>query len=181
MGIWVIRVWVNQVKMTEKWSQIQEKWDLVWVSGGVRVTRVLLYYPSSSYRGSTVFIYLLSSVIPFDLSYTLPKVFFWVITWKINWSFTSVFEDSFPWFFDWPCTLLLDLTNCLSNFLEISRESCEKSINNDNECNSRLTLERIESHHGSGKKMANNPACWILDWDLKDIMNTVIFCVMIAD
>ena len=31
---------VNQVKMTEKWGQIQGKWDLVRVSGGVPVIRV---------------------------------------------------------------------------------------------------------------------------------------------
>ena len=39
----VIRVRVNRVKMTEKWGQIQGKWDLVLVSGGGRVTGVLLY------------------------------------------------------------------------------------------------------------------------------------------
>ena len=36
----VIRVRVNRVKMTEKWGQIQGKWALVRVSGGVRVIRV---------------------------------------------------------------------------------------------------------------------------------------------
>ena len=35
-----MRVRVNQVKMTEKWGQIQGKWDLVRVSGGVQVIRV---------------------------------------------------------------------------------------------------------------------------------------------
>ena len=39
-----MRVRVNRVKMTEKWGQIQGKWDLVRVSGGVRVIR------GSSYR-----------------------------------------------------------------------------------------------------------------------------------
>jgi len=39
-GIRVIWVRVKWVKMTEKWGQIQGKWDLVWVSGGVLVIRV---------------------------------------------------------------------------------------------------------------------------------------------
>jgi len=38
-----MRVRVNRVKMIEKWDQIQGKWDLVRVSGGVRVTAVLLH------------------------------------------------------------------------------------------------------------------------------------------
>ena len=46
-GIQVIRILVNQVKMTEKWAEIQGKWDLVRVSGEVQgiqdwLTRVLL-------------------------------------------------------------------------------------------------------------------------------------------
>ena len=36
--------------MTERWGQIQGKWDLVRVSGAGNSS-----YPSSSYRGSTVY------------------------------------------------------------------------------------------------------------------------------
>ena len=54
-GILVFRLRVDWVKMTRKWGEIQGKLDLVWVSDwGVRVVR-----SSSSYRGSTVSLFVL--------------------------------------------------------------------------------------------------------------------------
>ena len=37
-GIQVIRVQVSQVKMTAKWGEIKEKWDLVWVRGEFKLS-----------------------------------------------------------------------------------------------------------------------------------------------
>ena len=37
-GIRVIRVQASQAKMTAKWGEIQEKWDLVWVSGKFKLS-----------------------------------------------------------------------------------------------------------------------------------------------
>ena len=61
--IQVIGVRVNRVKMTDKWGQIQRKWDLVRVSGGVRVIRVrvsgvLLYikYPVLIVFAATMYV-----------------------------------------------------------------------------------------------------------------------------
>ena len=54
-GILVFQVRVDWVKMTRKWGESQGKLDLVWVSDwGVRVVR-----SSSSYRGSTVSLFVL--------------------------------------------------------------------------------------------------------------------------
>jgi len=46
-----VGVRVNRAKITERWGQIQGKWDLVRISGGS--------YPSASYRGSTVHLFTL--------------------------------------------------------------------------------------------------------------------------